>query len=42
MIAQSQAESTWEINNYEKYINQFPPNTKKINMAVWKDQQENM
>ena len=25
-MAQSRAESTWEINNYEKYINQFPPN----------------
>ena len=23
------AESTWEINNYGKYINQFPPNTIK-------------
>ena len=22
----SRAESTWEINNYEKYINQLPPN----------------
>ena len=27
MMAQSQAESTWEINNYGKCINQFPPNT---------------
>ena len=27
-MAQSWAESTWEINNYGKYINQFPPNTK--------------
>ena len=29
MMAQSRAESTWEINNYVKYINQFPPNTIK-------------
>ena len=28
-MAQSQAESTWEINNHGKYINQFPPNTIK-------------
>ena len=28
-MAQSRAESTWEINNYGKYINQFPPNTIK-------------
>ena len=26
MMAQSRTESTWEINNYGKYINQFPPN----------------
>ena len=25
-MAQSQAESTWEMNNYGRYINQFPPN----------------
>ena len=42
MMAHSQTESTWEINNYGKYINQFPPNTIKINTAIWKDQQENM
>ena len=29
MMAQSRAEDTWEINNYGKYINQFPPNTIK-------------
>ena len=29
MMAQGQAESTWEINNYGKYINQFLPNTIK-------------
>ena len=29
MMAQSQAESTWDIHNYGKYINQFPPNTIK-------------
>ena len=28
-MAQSLAESTWEINNYGKYIKQFPPNTIK-------------
>ena len=28
-MAQSRAESTWEISNYGKYINQFPPNTIK-------------
>ena len=28
-MAQSRAESTWEINNYRKCINQFPPNTVK-------------
>ena len=28
-MAQSRAESTWDINNYGKYINQFPPNTRK-------------
>ena len=26
MMAQSWAESTWEINNYGSFINQFPPN----------------
>ena len=26
MMAQSQAESTWEITNYGRFINQFPPN----------------
>ena len=26
-MAQSRAESTWEINNYGRYINHFPPNT---------------
>ena len=26
-MAQSWAESTWDIKNYGKYINQFPPNT---------------
>ena len=25
-MAQSWAESTWEITNYERFINQFPPN----------------
>ena len=25
-MAQSRAESTWEINNYGRYINQFLPN----------------
>ena len=25
-MAQSQAESTWKINDYGRYINQFPPN----------------
>ena len=25
-MAKNRAESTWEINNYGKYINQFPPN----------------
>ena len=29
MMAQNQTESTWEINNYGKYIHQFPPNTIK-------------
>ena len=29
MMAQSRAESTWDIYNYRKYINQFPPNTIK-------------
>ena len=28
-MAQSRAESTWDIYNYGKYINQFPPNTMK-------------
>ena len=28
-MAQSQAKSTWEINNYGRYINQFPVNTIK-------------
>ena len=31
-MAQSQAESTRDIYNYGKYINQFPPNTIK---AIW-------
>ena len=29
MTAQSQAESTWDINNCGKYFNQFPPKTIK-------------
>ena len=29
MMAQSWAESTWEINNYGRYINQFLPNIMK-------------
>ena len=29
MMAQNRTESTWDIFNYEKYINQFPPNTIK-------------
>ena len=29
MVAQSRAESTWDIYNYGKYINQFLPNTIK-------------
>ena len=29
MMAQSRAESTWEINNFGRYINQFPLNTIK-------------
>ena len=29
MMAQSWTESIWEINDYVKYINQFPPNTMK-------------
>ena len=29
MMTQSRAESTWEINNYGRYIYQFPPNTIK-------------
>ena len=29
MMAQSRAESTWEMNNYGKYNNQFPLNTIK-------------
>ena len=32
MMAQSQAGSTWEINNYGKYINQFLLNTIK---SIW-------
>ena len=32
MMTQSRAESTWNIDNYGKYINQFPPNTIK---AIW-------
>ena len=39
MMAQSRAESTWDIYNYGKYINQFLPNTIK---SIWTDQQENM
>ena len=26
MMAQCWAESTWKITNYEKFINEFPPN----------------
>ena len=29
MMAKSRAESTWEINNYGRFINQFPPNSIK-------------
>ena len=32
MMAQRRAESTWDINNHGKYINQFPPNTIK---SMW-------
>ena len=28
-MAQNWAESTWDISNYGKYINQFSPNTIK-------------
>ena len=42
-MAQSWAESTWEINNYGRYINQFPPNIiksirqyEKINKKIWR------
>ena len=42
MMAQSRAESTWEINNYGKYINQLPPNTiksirryERTNKKIW-------
>ena len=47
MMAQSQAESTWEINIYGNkqlwIIHQsIPAGYYKINMAIWKDQQENM
>ena len=37
-MAQSWAESTWEINNYGKYINQFPPNTIK---SIWQNERIN-
>ena len=30
MMAQGRAENTWDIYNYGKYINQFPPNTIKV------------
>ena len=30
IMAQSRAESTWDIYNYGQYINQFPPNTIKV------------
>ena len=43
MMAQSQAESTWKINNYGRYINQFPPNIMKsiqqyerITKKIWR------
>ena len=29
MMAQNRTESTWEIINYGKYINEFPPHTTK-------------
>ena len=29
MMAQSRAETTWDIYNYRKYTNQFPPNSIK-------------
>ena len=36
MMAQSRAESTWDIYNYGKCINQFPPNTiKAIRQYEW-------
>ena len=36
MMAQNRAESTWEINNYGKYINQFLPNIiKSIRQYEW-------
>ena len=31
MMAQSRAESTRDTYNYGEYINQFPPNTIKVN-----------
>ena len=42
MMAQSQVESTWEINNYGKIYQSVPAEYYKINTAIWKDQQENM
>ena len=37
MMAQSWAESTWEITNYGRFINQIPAEYHKINTAIRKD-----
>ena len=49
MMAKNQAESTWDIYNYGKYINQFPPNTikairqyERINKKICKQKMSNM
>ena len=42
MMAQDQAESTREPVNYRKFINQFLPNTIKINAVTQKDKYKNV
>ena len=48
-MAQSRTESTWNIYNYGKYINQFPPNTikairqyERINKRICRQKMSNM
>ena len=42
MMAQSRAESTWDIYSYGKIQQSIPAEYDKSNTTIWTDQQENM